>query len=411
MTKQYVYVDTNIYNQYKFDVIKSPLQQLTDKQLFIILCSDITKGEILKHHNKMLEEDIEFKCPDSFLHLLHKKRNITLFPDLDLRELASLSIKDIDKADKSTNKSIDNILIDSIKNRKHKENELITQTILDNQGVIIPPYYQNSIPSTIYFLINSMKLQSKEYLKYYLDNECEFVDCYKVDPKLIFNSHFNLHPPFSSKKPKEFKDAYVLFSLLEYAKENNTTISIISNDSDWEDFVKYGENKKHLIYYKKLPDFLYGEEVSYKIAKIYTQDLIKHANNYLIHNLRGYIENHNIDSSYEENHGMINLLEEINWNIEDISLKEGDIEKIENESKTTYKATIHINANILVLDDDALYDSGGCLEVSIHKTKWKEKVELMITISNNKITRVVSDCLQYLIDNYDQECSDYMRGK
>ncbi|MDR0484012.1 MAG: PIN domain-containing protein [Alphaproteobacteria bacterium] len=326
MKKQYIYLDASVYHSYKFDVIKNPIQQLTDKQLFINLCSDITKKEVLKNSKKLIAEELILKYP----------------------------------------KSLKGILTQSV----------------DSTNICTIDFIENHI--------NKLKNQYFKNIEDYFNNHCEFIDCYSVDTKAIFDTHFNFNPPFSEKKQSEFKDAYVLSSLLNYAKENNIKISVVSNDKDWEDFVNYNDNSKYLTYYQNLPEFLYRDEISYLIVKNYIKDLLKYANTQLVHNLRDYINNHNIE--IEKVYDNFTFLEEIDWHILSINFKAGNIEKVEDKSIVAYKVILNITATVLYPD----YDSDTSSE------KYKATDELIITLSNNKITKTTSDSMQYFINSYKQ---------
>lgn len=65
----------------------------------------------------------------------------------------------------------------------------------------------------------------------------------------VFENYFNVCPPFSIKKPNEFRDSFILETLKVYANDNNVRIHIVSLDKDMEAFCK--ENPQ-LIWSNKL---------------------------------------------------------------------------------------------------------------------------------------------------------------
>lgn len=64
----------------------------------------------------------------------------------------------------------------------------------------------------------------------------EVVSVNTVSADYIFNNYFEIRPPFSVKKPDEFRDAFVLEALKDYAQENSTRIHVVSTDSDMKEF-------------------------------------------------------------------------------------------------------------------------------------------------------------------------------
>jgi hypothetical protein len=52
----------------------------------------------------------------------------------------------------------------------------------------------------------------------------------------VFDRYFSMLPPFSEKKPDEFRDAFVLEALKAYAIENDVRVHVISSDHDMRDY-------------------------------------------------------------------------------------------------------------------------------------------------------------------------------
>ena len=60
----------------------------------------------------------------------------------------------------------------------------------------------------------------------------EVVSIDDVSPELVFRGFFESSPPFSGKKPNEFKDAFVLEALAIYADLHHVRIHVLSKDED-----------------------------------------------------------------------------------------------------------------------------------------------------------------------------------
>lgn len=68
----------------------------------------------------------------------------------------------------------------------------------------------------------------------------------------VITRYFSAQPPFSTNEVKkhEFPDAYALFTLESWARENATKVLVVSNDGDWVSFCKGTDN---LIVINQLP--------------------------------------------------------------------------------------------------------------------------------------------------------------
>lgn len=69
----------------------------------------------------------------------------------------------------------------------------------------------------------------------------------------VFNRYFSVLPPFSEKKPNEFRDAFVLGALKAYAVQNDVRIHVLSDDKDMQDFCV---DDPDLFWSDKLGEFL-----------------------------------------------------------------------------------------------------------------------------------------------------------
>lgn len=88
-----------------------------------------------------------------------------------------------------------------------------------------------------------------EYEKFLEDTSVKVIDFDEVNVTEIFADYFSEKPPFGRKSKKhEFPDAFVIKSLVWWARKHSETIHVISNDPDFEaaceihDCLKYFEN-------------------------------------------------------------------------------------------------------------------------------------------------------------------------
>lgn len=82
------------------------------------------------------------------------------------------------------------------------------------------------------------------------------VELSNSNPEEVFNDYFASIPPFQDGK-KEFPDAFVANSLLNWAKKNDYSIAIVSgNTKDWEKICECEKCNSVFTFYKTLPAFL-----------------------------------------------------------------------------------------------------------------------------------------------------------
>lgn len=62
----------------------------------------------------------------------------------------------------------------------------------------------------------------------------------------------NYDAPFSSKKPREFADAFAASCLLKYQLSNKSSVAVISNDPDWERFC---ETREEFVFFDSASGF------------------------------------------------------------------------------------------------------------------------------------------------------------
>jgi len=76
----------------------------------------------------------------------------------------------------------------------------------------------------------------EKYTEFKSEAVYEWVDVDLAKPSVVTEHYFNKTPPFSDKKPYEFPDALILISLLEWAKQKNIRVYVLSKDGDMESF-------------------------------------------------------------------------------------------------------------------------------------------------------------------------------
>ena len=69
----------------------------------------------------------------------------------------------------------------------------------------------------------------------------------------VIDWYFEIEPPFSEGKPKEFPDAFIISTLEIYHKEHKTNIAVVSNDGD---FRKACARYRYIEHYSKLDDYI-----------------------------------------------------------------------------------------------------------------------------------------------------------
>ncbi|NWE12779.1 PIN domain-containing protein [Pseudomonas yamanorum] len=100
------------------------------------------------------------------------------------------------------------------------------------------PIFEKSI---MFDGVNASEIENQLVEGFYRFLSSENVEILSVDiasADQVFENYFNVRPPFSVKKPNEFRDSFVLETLKVYAIDNNVRIHILSLDKDMEDFCK-----------------------------------------------------------------------------------------------------------------------------------------------------------------------------
>lgn len=164
----------------------------------------------------------------------------------------------------------------------------------------------------IYDLVDSQTIDSKikknliEYERFKKEANTIEVGIDKINPEIIMNKYFNLEFPFELGKRNEFKDAFFVEAVLDYANNHETYISyiVITNDSGIKKTIDHQNNKK-IMYFDSIQDFL-DSLVDY--SKISKMELLQFLKGY---DFKSQLEN------------------KININIENIEEAEIDIEEYE----------------------------------------------------------------------------------
>lgn len=196
----------------------------------------------------------------------------------------------------------------------------------------------------------------------------------------IFNHYFDKTPPFSSKKKSEFPDAFALYSLLEWADNNEEILYIVSGDSDMKNFC---QNKSNIIHINSLEETLdiinRLDDVNYHFAKKIYSDHLEHFLDTISEDIN--------DASFDFN---IEVYDVEDVEVKDFSVvREGDYGEprvIElNENKLTIVLDVNFEFTIATSKIDPTrspYDSeeGLYLYIEYEETEYTEKIELPVEI-------------------------------
>lgn len=134
----------------------------------------------------------------------------------------------------------------------------------------------------IYDLVDSKLLESKinksliEYEKFKKDTNTIEVNLEKVNPEIVMSKYFKLEYPFEQGKKNEFKDAFFLEAIFNYADNHETYLSfiVVSNDDGIKKAIDCQKNKK-IIYFDSIQDFIDSLVDYSKISKDLLQKFLK----------------------------------------------------------------------------------------------------------------------------------------
>lgn len=204
-----VYLDTEVFINIKCDFENSSLKRLIElknKGVLKLIITDITYQEIRRHMNKMVENFTE-------------------------------------------------------------ENNKINKIAGNALSKIINHYRVNSI--VVEELEKKLKIDFFQTLDTFV-NDIDKIDCYCIDPKVVFDSYFNSKAPFENKKDKkhEFPDAFLFEALVKYQEINNLMLILVTADDGLRLACANKPNFKHCQKIEEAINFIYSEIEAKEYAAI-----------------------------------------------------------------------------------------------------------------------------------------------
>ncbi|MGH0601597.1 PIN domain-containing protein [Bacillus mycoides] len=165
----------------------------------------------------------------------------------------------------------------------------------------------------------------------------------------IFDLHFDMLPPFTEKKKTEFKDAFVLTALNNWANSNNKTLYIISSDSDMEN---YCETKSKLYYMKSIDDFLDMLSRDDEFLYYFVTNIYDDYNSEIEKSIKDKLPTFNVEAN-QMDIDLSDIEFEVNETAEDLHI----LEISETSAQIAFNAYISIKATIELFDaDNSTYD-------------------------------------------------------
>lgn len=169
---------------------------------------------------------------------------------------------------------------------KDKNFENVCVSVVDNE---IKQHINNRIAESkkaikkhckwIYSLVKEQDINEKlnkdllDYGKFKKDCNTIYLDLQNVNPEIVMKKHFELQYPFELAKPNEFKDAFFLEAVFQYAEKHDlyTSFIVISNDKGIKKSIEEQLNKKIVCFdsIEELIDIIikYPEEEKKKVFK------------------------------------------------------------------------------------------------------------------------------------------------
>ncbi|MDX6154488.1 PIN domain-containing protein [Marinococcus sp. PL1-022] len=117
-----------------------------------------------------------------------------------------------------------------------------------------------------------------------------------VRPASVFKSFFEIAPPFSTNKRNEFRDAFILYAIADFAINEKEIVHIISTDADFRNFFEENSNIKLHSSLDNWNDFLNRRERYYEqIMQTFQGDMvqiniIEYVSEHDFIGLRNYVE-------------------------------------------------------------------------------------------------------------------------
>lgn len=180
--------------------------------------------------------------------------------------------------------------------------------------------------------MNYLKNKFENFLK---NNSIEIIPSEFNQHELI-DMYFNTKAPFSEQKKHEFPDAIILLSLLQYSKDKNKELIIVSNDNGFELFC---ENKgiKHYKYISDVINQLNIENIEKEIIYIYNNSFEK-IKQKIIDEIKSNTDEFILYSYDSIDEVYVDNIEIIDINIENVNIINIDID--------SYLIEVEINTNI-----------------------------------------------------------------
>ncbi|MBS4747502.1 PIN domain-containing protein [Bacillus altitudinis] len=228
---------------------------------------------------------------------------------------------------------------------------------------------------------DSFKLAKEEILTNFENFISDFkvveIPIYEGATKVIFENYFDKKPPFSQKKKDEFPDAFFLYSLLNWAEENEQIVYVVSGDPDIKDFC---ENHQNLIYVISLGAMFDKINEQNKSSYIEARILLRDQKVKILEYLNEFISYKNIDlylTAYDTE-----SIEVLEWYVESIEFPSALLLDI-NKSGFTVSADALFNIgklNITEIDDELSPWDAEKMEYLYKEYKEQERAGLKLLI-------------------------------
>lgn len=124
------------------------------------------------------------------------------------------------------------------------------------------PYF---LSSPMFGAISGSQIEEdllRQFSSFLSSNNIKIVSLDSVSPEQVFGAYFAQQPPFSKDKREEFRDAFILEALKNYAEEEGILIYVISGDSDMKSFC---ESSEQLIYIESLAPVINALAITSKV--------------------------------------------------------------------------------------------------------------------------------------------------
>lgn len=141
------------------------------------------------------------------------------------------------------NENLENVCVSVVDNEIKQH---INKRIEESKKVI------NKHCKWIYNLLEREKINENlnknllDYEKFKQDCNTIYLDLQNINPEVVMKKYFELRYPFELAKPNEFKDAFFLEAIYQYAEKNDlyANFIVVSNDSGIKKSIEEQLNKK-----------------------------------------------------------------------------------------------------------------------------------------------------------------------